>query len=468
MLDEGRGNSIMIPTDEMKISTAVSAARTAFRKWSALTLGERIGFLRRLESYYRAEKEGIAAAISGETGKPMWESRQEVDAMAGKIGISIEGYEDRCRVQTRALADASGFTRFRPHGVLGVLGPFNMPGHLPNGHIVPAVLAGNTVVLKPSELTPASGEIFAKAFAAAGFPAGVFNWVQGGKETGAALVRHADVNGILFTGSTAGGIAIRRACVDQPGKILALEMGGNNPLIVHEAGDITAAVYLIIQSAFITAGQRCSCARRLIVVEGDETEKLIARLTGMMKKIRIGLPGDEPEPFMGRVISQAAADRMLAAQAEMIRSGGTAKVEMKRSARHAALLSPGLMDVTDVGLRGDAELFGPLLQLIRVKDFDEAIEEGNRTAYGLSAGLICEKADLYQKFQTEIRAGVLAWNRPMTGASSQLAFGGIGQSGNHRPGGYFSADYAAYPVASVEAGKAQLPEKILPGIELGD
>jgi succinylglutamic semialdehyde dehydrogenase len=456
--------STMNPTEKGKISAAISAARAAFGEWSATPLEGRVGLLRALEGHYRAEKDGIARGISTETGKPLWESRQEVDSMANKVSISVEAYNQRCGEQSRILPDATGFTRFRPHGVLAVLGPFNMPGHLPNGHIIPAVLAGNAIVLKPSELTPRSGEIFTRAFAAAGFPSGVFNLVQGGKETGAELAGHPEVNGILFTGSTAGGIALRRLCFDQPGKILALEMGGNNPLIVHEVHDLKAAAYLIVQSAYITAGQRCGCARRLVVVRGQQTDALIARLVGMMKDIRIGLPDDDPQPFMGPVITTVAAEKLLAAQEEFIRGGGQILVEMKRSPRHPALLSPGLIDVTDVRNRPDAELFGPLLQVVRVDDFDAAIREANNTSYGLSAGLICDKAELYQKFQTQIRAGVLAWNRPLTGASSHLPFGGIGQSGNHRPGGYFAADYAAYAVASLESPRAQLPEKLLPGI----
>jgi succinylglutamic semialdehyde dehydrogenase len=458
--------STMNPTDKGEISAAIAAARTAFAGWSATPVEVRVRLIRALESHYRAQKEGIARGICEETGKPLWESRQEVDSMVNKVSISIEAYNQRCGEQSRALPDATGFTRFRPHGVLAVLGPFNMPGHLPNGHIIPAVLAGNTIVLKPSELTPRSGEIFAAAFASAGFPSGVFNLVQGGKETGAELAGHSDVNGVLFTGSTAGGIALRRLCADQPGKILALEMGGNNPLIVHETDDLTAAAYLIVQSAYITAGQRCSCARRLIVVRGKESESLISRLVAMIENVRIGLPDDDPQPFMGPVISADAAQKLLNSQVELVRAGGVALVEMKRSPRHPALLSPGLIDVTDVRNRPDAELFGLLLQVIRVGDFDAAIREANNTSYGLSAGLICGKPELYQKFQTQIRAGVLAWNRPLTGASSHLPFGGIGNSGNHRPGGYFAADYAAYPVASLESPNVQLPEKLLPGIAM--
>jgi succinylglutamic semialdehyde dehydrogenase len=455
----------MTRTDESEISRLVAAARQAFGAWSSTPLEQRIALLRALADHYRGQRESIARKISEETGKPLWESRQEVDSMANKIPISIEAYQERCREQSRALPDATGFTRFRPHGVLAVLGPFNMPGHLPNGHIVPALLAGNTVILKPSELTPRSGEIFAGAFAAAGFPGGVFNLVQGGKETGAKLARHRDVNGVLFTGSTAGGIAIRRDCADQPGKILALEMGGNNPLIVHEAGDVVAAAYLIVQSAYVTAGQRCSCARRLIVV-GKQWDALASRLVGIIKNIRIGLPSDDPQPFMGPVISAAAAEKLLRVQAELIRGGGIALAEMTRSPRHPALLSPGLIDVTDVGNRPDAEIFGPILQVVRVDDFDAAIREANNTSYGLSAGVISDNADLYRRFLREIRAGAVAWNRPLTGASSQLPFGGIGQSGNHRPGGYFAADYAVYPVAAMESPKAQLPEKLPPGIVL--
>ncbi|MGD0769528.1 MAG: succinylglutamate-semialdehyde dehydrogenase [Tepidisphaeraceae bacterium] len=454
----------MTPTDEPEISRIVAAARQAFGAWSNAPLERRIALLRKLGDHYRGEKETIARKISEETGKPLWESRQEVDSMANKIPISIDAYHERCREQSRALPDATGVTRFRPHGVLAVLGPFNMPGHLPNGHIVPALLAGNTVILKPSELTPRSGEIFAGAFSAAGFPAGVFNLVQGGKETGAKLARHPDVNGVLFTGSTAGGIAIRRDCADQPGKILALEMGGNNPLIVHEAGDPAAAAYLIVQSAYVTAGQRCSCARRLIVVGRKEWDALASRLVGIIKNIRIGLPSDDPQPFMGPVISSGAAEKLLHVQAELIRGGGIALAEMARSPRHPALLSPGLIDVTNVANRPDEEIFGPILQVIRVDDFDAAIRQANNTSYGLSAGLISDNAQLYGMFLREIRAGVVAWNRPLTGASSQLPFGGIGQSGNHRPGGYFAADYAVYPVAALESPKALLPEKLPPGI----
>jgi succinylglutamic semialdehyde dehydrogenase len=454
----------MNPIDESEISRTIAAARAAFAAWSIAPLEDRAGFLLALEQHYRASKEKIAAVISSETGKPLWESRQEVDSMAGKIPISIDAHGLRCREQSRPLADAVGFTRFRPHGVLAVLGPFNMPGHLPNGHVVPALLAGNTVVFKPSEQTPHVGQAIADSFLAANFPLGVFNLIQGGKETGALLARHRGVNGVLFTGSTAGGIALGRATADDPGKILALEMGGNNPLIVHQTHDLAAAAYIIVQSAYITAGQRCSCARRLILIRGPESDALIQRLLAMIQSIRIGFPTDDPQPFMGPVISAQAAQNLLAAQADLLGGGGVALAEMKPSSRSPALLTPGLIDVTGIANRPDAEFFGPLLQMIRVDDFDSAIREANNTAYGLSAGLISDNSELFEKFLREIRAGVLAWNKPLTGASSQLPFGGIGQSGNHRPGGSFAADYASYSLASLESPHARLPAQLPPGI----
>jgi succinylglutamic semialdehyde dehydrogenase len=216
----------------------------------------------------------------------------------------------------------------------------------------------------------------------------------------------------------------------------------------------------------VTAGQRCSCARRLILVRGGESEELVRRLIASIQKIRIGLPGDEPEAFMGRVISAEAAQRVLDSQAHLLSGGAKALVEMKRSDRHAALVSPGLIEVTNVRDREDVEIFGPLLQVIFVDDFDAVIAEANRTAYGLSAGLISRGEGNYQKFLREVRAGVISWNRPMTGASSYQPFGGVGQSGNHRPGGYFAADYAAYPVAALETAEARVPEKLPPGLDI--
>jgi succinylglutamic semialdehyde dehydrogenase len=449
---------------EVDTAAAVAAGAKAFGAWSSLPLEVREKLLQGLAAQYRLGKEKIAETICRETGKPRWESLAEVDAMIAKVAISIDAYHDRCGTKSQQLAGATGSTRYRPHGVLAIFGPFNMPGHLPNGHLIPALLAGNTIVLKPSEKTPLSGRAIAEACLAAKLPPGVVNLVQGGPETGAALAKQKNLNGILFTGSSHTGRALSKLLAEETGKILALEMGGNNPLVVHEVADLDAATIAILQSAFITAGQRCSCARRLILVRGPQADALVQKLLKSIAALRIGFWDDDVEPFMGPVIDVGAAEKILLAQKKLLDGGALALALVSPSPRSAALLSPGLIDVTPVTHRPDEEIFGPLLQLIFVDDFEAAICEANRTNYGLSAGLISDKRELYEQFQTEIRAGVVHWNRPLTGASSHLPFGGIGESGNHRPGAYFAADYSAYPVATLESGKVTMPEKLPPGL----
>jgi succinylglutamic semialdehyde dehydrogenase len=449
---------------EADAASAVAAAAAAFPTWSATPLAARVSLLHALAEQFRAAKEKFSETICRETGKPRWEALAEVDAMIAKVAISIDAYNERCREQSRPLAGATGATRYRPHGVLGILGPFNMPGHLPNGHLVPSLLAGNTIVFKPSEKTPLSGRCLVEAAQSASFPPGVVNLLQGGPETAVALAQQKNLNGILFTGSTTAGRALSKLLAEQTGKILALEMGGNNPLIVDEAADLEAAAILIIQSAYITAGQRCSCARRLILPRGSRGDALLQELIEKIAHMRVGFWTDEPEPFLGPVISLTAAESLLNTQKTLIAFGAVPLVEMHPSPRSAALLTPGLLDVTNVTTRPDAEIFGPLLQVIRVEDFDAALREANNTTFGLSAGLISDNPALYEKFLTKIRAGVIHWNRPLTGASSHLPFGGIGQSGNHRPSAYFAADYAAYPVATLESPKLQIPAQLPPGL----
>ncbi len=450
---------------ESEVAEAVTAAESAFEEWSERELTERLDFLDSFRDRLIDHKGRLVEAISSETGKPRWEALTEVDSMIGKIAVSSEAYNDRCRTIEGELAGAGTTVRFKPHGVVAVFGPFNFPGHLPNGHIVPALLAGNTVVFKPSGQAPLVGEITAQLWESTGIPPGVINMVQGRRETGAALAAHPLLDGLFFTGSAETGKAFHRAFGGRPEKILALEMGGNNPLIVHEATDPDAAAYMTILSAYITAGQRCSCARRLIVPRGPEGDRFIERLATWIDRVRVGLPTDVPEPFMGPVISPQEAERLLAVQEAFKEKGGIAVREMRSLRGIAALLSPGLMDVTAIADRGDEEFFGPFLQLIRVPDFEAAVREADNTSYGLAAGLISDNPELYSTFRRRIRSGVVNWNRQTTGASSRMPFGGVGSSGNHRPGAYFAADYCSYPVASIESDRLVMPERLVPGIE---
>jgi succinylglutamic semialdehyde dehydrogenase len=386
--------------------------------------------------------------------------------MVNKVAISIQSYRERTGEKSGPLGDATAVLRHKPHGVVAVFGPYNFPGHLPNGHIVPALLAGNAVVFKPSELTPKVAELTVQCWIDAGLPAGVLNLVQGARETGIALAAHSGIDGLFFTGSSRTGNSLHQQFAGRPDKILALEMGGNNPLVVDQVADVDAAVYTVIQSAFISAGQRCTCARRLLVPEGAWGDAFMARLVEVTATIQVGAFDQQPAPFMGSVISLRAAQALLDAQEQLLANGAVALLEMTQPETQSALLTPGILDVSDVSDRPDEELFGPLLQVIRYADFDAAIEEANATQYGLAAGLLSDSQERYQQFWLQSRAGIVNWNKQLTGAASTAPFGGVGASGNHRASAYYAADYCAYPVASLESGTLALPASLTPGISL--
>ena len=433
------------------VGAAVARAREALPGWALASQGDRIAVVRAFKAVVQDRAEAFSRLIASETGKPLWETKTEVASVAAKIDISIQAQAERAGSRTGEVGGVRQVLRHKPHGVLAVLGPYNFPAHLPNGHIVPALLAGNSIVFKPSELTPAVADFMADCWAAAGLPGGVLNIVHGGGETGRDLAA-ADIDGLLFTGSAHVGAALARQFAATPGKILALEMGGNNPLIVWDAAPDTldAVAALVVQSAYLSAGQRCTCARRLIVRDGDEGP-LLDRVTALIDRIIIGAPFDEPQPFIGPVIANRAADGLVAGAEALVARGARVIRRLDRLRLDRPFLTPGLFDVTGLSGLADTELFGPFLQMTRVADWDAAIAAANATRFGLSAGLIGGDAALYDRFWAAARAGVVNWNRPTNGAASNAPFGGIGLSGNHRPSAYYAADYSAWPVASLEA-----------------
>lgn len=440
------------------VEEAVAVAREALPKWARESHTRRIELVRRFANQVRKQAEPFAELIAKETGKPLWEARTEVEAVIGKVEISVKAYGERTgsKKLDSALQGTAGL-RHKPHGVMAVLGPYNFPAHLPNGHIVPALIAGNTVIFKPSEKTPAVGAFLVKCFHAAKIPEGVIQCLIGGPAEGKALVEHPGVDGVLFTGSARAGIAINRRLADNPGKIVALEMGGNNPIVVAETPKVEDAAALIVQSAFTTAGQRCTAARRLIVVE-SMADKIVPAVKALAERLIVGEPFADPQPFMGPVIDNATADLLMESFVALLSRGGTAVLPMRRPEEDRPFLTPSIIDATEMSERPDIELFGPLLQVVRVPDLDAAIAEANATRYGLSASLIGGTPQDFDKFWNEIRAGIINWNRPTNGASSAAPFGGIGLSGNHRPAAFYAADYCAYPVASaaVEQPRASM------------
>ncbi|WJG09998.1 succinylglutamate-semialdehyde dehydrogenase [Aliiglaciecola sp. LCG003] len=448
-----------------QIDSAVNAARQAFLAWSDLSFEQRLAIVKKYAELLGENKQDLALTIAQETGKPLWETATEVAAMIGKIGISEKAYQERTGTVENPMPVGKAFIRHKPHGVVAVFGPYNFPGHLPNGHIVPALLAGNTIVFKPSDLTPLVAEKMVKIWQQAGLPSGVLNLVQGEVETGKALAGHTGLDGLFFTGSSRTGKILHEQFSGHPGKILALEMGGNNPLIVKGVSDIDAAVHDIVQSAFVTSGQRCTCARRLFIENTPQGDAILARLIEVTKKITVGQYDASEQPFMGAMISAQAAAGMKRAQQQLLDLGAKALVELQHLDEQSGFVTPGVLEVTAiVDAMPDEEHFGPLLKVIRFDTLDEAINQANNTSFGLSAGFLGDNESEYQHFFKRIRAGIVNWNRPITGASSAAPFGGIGDSGNHRASAYYAADYCAFPVASVELDKVTMPGTLSPGL----
>lgn len=449
-------------------AAAIAAARAALPEWSAWTIERRTEALQRFKGVAAERVDDLADLISAETGKARWECLGEANLIAGKVDITLEEGVHTGRQRVSGFEFAMGESKsascwFRPHGVMTVIGPFNFPAHLPNGHIIPALLMGNTIVFKPSEKTPAVGQFLAQmyhdALSAAGAPAGVFNLVHGEVEVSKALTAHPDVDGVLFTGSWPVGRAIQEANLDDPGKIIALEMGGNNAAVIMDDADLHQAVAECVRCAFITTGQRCTCTRRVIVHEAV-ADRVIAAIVRSAQSLTVDAP-EVAGTFMGPIISEQSRQAVFDFQTRLAGTGGEVLLESTPVPdREGWYLTPSVVKVPgfskdrdDCGC--DEEVFGPLLRVSVVRSLDEAIEQSNATRYGLAASIFTANQGAIERFRREARAGCINVNCGTAGASSKLPFGGLGLSGNHRPAGAFSLDYCAYPIAGMtETGDA--------------
>ncbi|MBX3316727.1 MAG: aldehyde dehydrogenase family protein [Phycisphaeraceae bacterium] len=460
---------------------AVAAARAALPAWSSWTRERRFAVLQRFKSLVAARAQQIADLICDETGKAMWDSKGEASALTNKVDITLDATPTGALSRVTGVEFAmtptkQGRSWFRPHGVMAVLGPFNFPAHLPNGHIVPALALGNTIVLKPSDKAPATGqlliELFHEALDAENAPRGVVNLVQGGADVASALSSHNDIDGILFTGSWPIGRRIMEANLDRPGRILALEMGGNNAAVVMPDADLKQALVECVRSGFVTTGQRCTCTRRVIVHESI-APKFIPAFCKAASNLIVGDPRATHPVFMGPIINGPSRDAVFAFQKSLQRAGAEILVPSTSidTPERGFYLTPGIARVDrftlgsesdlDAGRDAgcDTEVFGPLVRISVVKSLDEAIEQANTTRYGLAASIFTKDHAAAERFLFEARAGCINVNTGTAGASSKLPFGGLGLSGNHRPAGSFSVDYCAYPVAGmIESGPdAPLP-----------
>lgn len=445
------------------VEAAVARARAAAPRWARRPESERVALLERWREVTTARAEELARLITREMGKTLEESLAEARLLGEKVVITLDEVS-RARVRDFEVAAAGGRRgecRFRPYGVLAVLGPFNFPAHLPNGHWIPALLMGNCVIFKPSDKTPAVGEMLGALAREAGFPEGVFEVVQGGPGVSRAIASHEGIDGVLFTGSWPVGRALLEANLDRPGRIVALELGGSNPvLVMPDVGSATGrfgargaslfdhAVAESVRSAFTTTGQRCTCARR-IIVHRSLRERFIAAFMDEATKLTIGAGDAQPAPFMGPVVSRAARDAVLAFVTE--REAGGARVHLRPTAPAGEgwFLTPGLVEVEGFSRATDCECFGPVVQLSAPESIEQMVAEANATDFGLAAAVFTADDACWQQGREQIRAGCVNRNCGTAGASGRLPFGGLGRSGNLRPAGAFSVDYCAFPKSSL-------------------
>lgn len=417
-------------SDADDVNTAVSAAKAAYHKWRLTPAPRRGEILFRVAEILKERKDELAELMTKEMGKIVAETAgdvQEAIDMAyymGGEGRRLMGYTAPVEMPNKfgmALRDSVG--------VVGLITPWNFPVAVPSWKILPALIAGNTIVWKPGEDVPASAEMFAQVFADAGLPSGVLNVVQGAGETGNALVEHPDVRIISFTGSTDTGIKVYTKAASL-GKKVTLEMGGKNAIIVLDDANLDLAVDAITWSAYGTTGQRCTATSRLIVQKGIKP-KLMERLIEKAKDIKVGY-GVEDGVEMGPLVNQKALDKV-ASYMDVAREDGVDIVVggNRVNTGKGFFFEPTLFDGVKAGMRVEQEeIFGPVLSVIEVETFEEAIEVNNNTRYGLSSSIFTENVNTAFKAIRDISTGIVYINHGTTGAEIQFPFGGTRGTGN--------------------------------------
>jgi RHH-type proline utilization regulon transcriptional repressor/proline dehydrogenase/delta 1-pyrroline-5-carboxylate dehydrogenase len=430
-----------------RTTLACEAAARAAAAWAARSRAERWEALARFREALRGRAEELAEAIVLETGKLRSEARAEVGSLVSRFDL-VRQHADADMIEGPLKGHPHEQLRLHPLGVVGVIGPFNYPLHLCHAHVVPALLMGNTVVVKPSEVTPLCGQRYAEAAHAAGLPAGVLNVVQGGAEAGAALVRHPAVRGVCFTGSYAVGRKIQELTLDRPEVLVALEMGGKNTAVVLDDADLRQAAHEIVVGGYLSTGQRCTATDRVLVHRslagqlGDALRPLVASL-------RFGDP-DDVASFAGPLSTaggrdrfEAALERVRAAGAEPIVAGGRQEGGyFVRASLHR--LPDGVHDAAGYT---DTELFGPDVGVEVFDDDDEAIAVLARSPYGFANAVFTASADRFDRVYRQTAAGIVNRNRSTNMASPRLPFGGVGRSGNYRPAGAHALRNVVVPTA---------------------
>ncbi len=455
------------------VDDAVHCARGAFAPWSRKSNAERVEIIKNFHQMIAVRREEFAEIIAREVGKPLWDAQAEVRAALQEIDVALhESFKPISDFEIpEVIENAKGVCRYKPLGVLAVVGPFSSPLYFTSAQFIPALLTGNTVVFKPSEKAPMAGQLIAECFEEAGIPAGVFNLIQGEREVGRRLCVHEGVDGVLFAGSNETGVRIKQDTLQQHWKFLTLQMGGKNPVMVWEDADLEAALMGSLVGAFTSAGQRCTSTSR-ILVHRKIFDLFLNRFHERAKAFSIGHPLENP--FMGPLIDSSSVDRYMKFLGIASREGceivmrGKA-LDLGYSGHYVApsicCIKQPTVEAVRKSIYQQTELFGPNVVLIPVEDLDEAIALSNASQYGLVTSVYSKNRTVYEKCLDQLQYGLIYWNQPTIEASPRLPFGGLKKSGNHVPGAVFSALSCTTPVASLEAGEASSVSRLsCPGL----
>lgn len=415
---------------------AVEAAQAAWAGWAALPAPTRASFFFKAAEAIERRVEQIAQDMTAEMGKPLREARMEAARAAAILRyFAGEAFRPAGEVFEPSVANQALYTRRRPLGVVGLITPWNFPIAIPVWKLSPALIYGNTVVLKLGYEAPRTGLHVAECFAEAGLPAGVLNVLTGaGSTAGAELVRNPAVRALSFTGSVAVGQAVRNEATARNCRV-QLELGGHNPLLVMADAELERAVEGTFAGAFWSAGQKCTATRRIYAHE-SVYDAFRERLLGRMAAAKVGDPAD-PETEVGPVVNEGAMEEILAAVERGVSDGGTVLAGGVRADDAGYLIAPTLLEgVPDGSYLSCQEVFGPVTSLYRFSTLDEALARANAVEFGLSAAIYTRDLHAVQHFANELQAGILHVNSQTAGADVHVPFGGLKGSawGPHEQG----------------------------------
>lgn len=438
------------------VEAVIDSAQKGFESWRKLSFEERISYLKRYQEVVRKKKDDIALALALEVGKPLWEAKTEASALDSKVSVTITDSYERIKQKTlkEVMPKIDGHVVSRPLGPSFVIGPFNFPCHLANGQILASLLAGNSVIFKPSEKTIYSAQLMVECFHEAGFPEGVINFINGTGHTASKITSDPRIKGIFFTGSRNVGLKILDNTYRDLNKLVALELGGKNSTILHHDTNISHALPELLRASFLTSGQRCTSTSMILVHRKIEQE-FIDQFKALTQRIRIAHPTSSPEPFMGPLIDEHAEKLYFDFCKFGVEEGAQELISPLKLdvGFEGHYVSPSIHYMEKPDLSGkfiQEEIFGPNCFFIPYDDIEEAIHIANSTPYGLAASVFTRTPEIYQLCLRDIESGLINLNRSTVGATARLPFGGLKNSGNHRPAAVSMIDHCVGTVSSLE------------------